>query len=109
MEKVKVFWTENASDNLQAIYEYIANDSIFYADRFIENLVNNNTHQLSISPSSGRYVPEFENTIIHFLRELIYGNYRIIYRFHKDLNQVNVIAVINAKMDLPNHISSWVL
>lgn len=109
MEKVEIFWTENSANNLQSIFEYIAYDSVFYADRFIENLINNITQQLSVSPKSGRFVPEFKNTIIHFLREIIYGNYRIIYRFHQNDHQINIIAVINAKMDLPKHISSWIL
>ncbi|MCD8528993.1 MAG: hypothetical protein LRY27_03315, partial [Chitinophagales bacterium] len=64
---------------------------------------------LSVSPKSGRFVPEFENTIIYFLRELIYRNYRIIYNYQIEQHQVNIIAVMNAKMDLPRHISSWVL
>lgn len=109
MEKIDIFWTENASNNLQSIFKYIANDSIFYAEKFVQNLIHKTNNQLSIFPLSGRFIPEFKNTSIHFLREVIFGNYRIVYRYHLDQNKVSIIAVINAKMDLPNHISPWML
>lgn len=35
----KIRWTEKASSNLQAIYDYIARDSKTYANRFIMSLI----------------------------------------------------------------------
>lgn len=77
---VKVIWTDFAIEDLKSIHEHISKDSKLYADRFIEKLIGR-VDQLEIFPSSGRIVPEFDKET---LRELIEGNYRIIYRIHPD-------------------------
>jgi plasmid stabilization system protein ParE len=35
----EIVWTEFALDDLQSIYNFIAKDSKFYADRFIDKLI----------------------------------------------------------------------
>lgn len=77
---VKVIWTEFALDDLRSIHDYISQDSKVYADRFIERLISR-IDQLESLPNSGRIVPEFQN---ESLRELIEGNYRIIYKLNSD-------------------------
>ncbi|MBW2072825.1 MAG: type II toxin-antitoxin system RelE/ParE family toxin [Deltaproteobacteria bacterium] len=72
----QIKWTERASSNLQAIFEYISKDSRIYAARFVKALIAA-TRKLEMMPRCGREVPELENPE---LREVIYGNYRIIYR-----------------------------
>lgn len=76
----KVIWTEFALEDLRSIYDYISQDSKVYADRFIERLISR-VDQLESLPQSGRIVPEFQN---ESLRELIEGNYRIIYKLNLD-------------------------
>jgi addiction module RelE/StbE family toxin len=73
---VKVIWTQLALDDLKAIHEYISKDSKTYADRFIQKLIGR-VDQLELFPQSGRVVPEFDSET---LRELIEGNYRIVYK-----------------------------
>ncbi|MBK7357644.1 MAG: type II toxin-antitoxin system RelE/ParE family toxin [Saprospiraceae bacterium] len=58
------------------IHDYIAHDLTSYASRFIEKLLVR-VKQLEIFPKSGKIVPEFG---IENIRELIEGNYRIVYR-----------------------------
>ena len=77
---VKLIWTEIAIEDLRSIHEYISKDSKVYADRFIDKLINK-VGQLEKFPKSGRIVPEFNSEII---RELIEGNYRIIYQINSD-------------------------
>ena len=84
---VKVVWTDLAIQDLKSIHEYISKDSKFYADRFITKLINR-VDQLEIHPQSGRVVPEFGKDDI---RELIEGNYRIIFRINVD--HVGVVRV----------------
>lgn len=72
---VTIIWTELAIDDLQSIHEYISKDSKIYADRLIEKIINR-VDQLKEFPRSGRVVSEFNSEII---RELIEGNYRIVY------------------------------
>lgn len=78
---VKVVWTEFAVDDLRSIHSFISKDSKKYADRFIDKLIAR-TDQLEKNPNSGRVVPEFN---VETVRELIEGNYRIIYKVDQDL------------------------
>lgn len=73
---VKIIWSDLALEDLRSIYEYISIDSAFYAGRHIDRLIER-TDQLIEFPNSGRIVPEFNN---ESLRELIEGNYRVVYR-----------------------------
>ena len=77
---VKVVWTNLAIEDLQSIHKYISKDSKFYADRFVDKLVSK-VDQLENYPRSGRMVPEFGKEDI---RELIEGNYRIIFKVRVD-------------------------
>lgn len=87
----KIRWTETASNHLQIIHEYIAKDSKAYATRFVKSLIKA-AAKLETMPSIGRIVPELENNA---LREVIYQNYRIIYRLRSDEN-VEILAVLHS-------------
>lgn len=73
---VKINWSELANDDLKSIHDFIKRDSKFYADNFIKKIIKR-VEQLKKFPRSGRIVPEFEDKN---LRELIEGNYRIVYK-----------------------------
>ena len=77
---VKVIWAEFALEDLKSIHDFISKDSKFYADRFIEKLIIR-IDQLETFPNSGKIVPEFD---LETLRELIEGNYRVIYKINPD-------------------------
>ena len=72
---MKIVWTEPAVADLEAIHSYIARDSDIYANATILRVLES-VEKLEQYPLSGRVVPEIgdEN-----LRELIVGNYRVIY------------------------------
>ncbi|MBI4930048.1 MAG: type II toxin-antitoxin system RelE/ParE family toxin [Bacteroidetes bacterium] len=72
---VKISWTPLAQYDLKEIEAYIAQDSQAYAIITVEKIFDR-TSILAKHPKSGRVVPEFENENI---RELIEGNYRIVY------------------------------
>ena len=72
---VKIIWSDLAVDDLKSIHDYISKDSSRYADDMIERILQI-VDQLETYPKSGRKVPEFKNESI---RELILGNYRIVY------------------------------
>ena len=75
---MKVLWTELALGDLKNIHEYISKDSKSYADKFIDKIIGR-VDQLEAFPKSRRKVPEFDSEII---RELIEGNYRIVYKIN---------------------------
>jgi plasmid stabilization system protein ParE len=85
---VKVKWTDFALENLVAIGDYIERDSYFYARRVVNSLFNS-VDILEQHPCAGRIVPEFNNINI---RELIRGNYRIVYKLAGDTN-IDIITV----------------
>lgn len=82
----EITWTPFALEDLQSIYDYISKDSITYAGRLVDKLVSK-VDVLEGHPELGRVVPEFENEVI---RELIEGNYRIIYK----ILSITEIAII---------------
>ena len=91
---VKLIWTEYAIEDLRLIHEYISKDSKRYADRFVEKLMER-VDQLESFPKSGRVVPEFNSETI---RELIEGNYRIIYKI--SASQIAIIRVHHSARQL---------
>ena len=83
-----IIWSEHARADLQHIYDFIAEDSIYYAEIEIVK-IKNATEILLKNPTTGRMVPEIENKEI---REIIQGNYRIIYKII-DKEQVAILTV----------------
>jgi len=77
---VKIVWTQLAIDDLKSIHDYISVESRVYAIRMIEKLIAR-VQQLEYFPESGKIVPEFGQKQI---RELIEGNYRVVYKIHSD-------------------------
>lgn len=72
----EVKFTDQSIDDLNDIAEYISNDSVFYAELQVQKLINR-TDILENFPLIGRIVPELN---LKSVREIIEGNYRIIYR-----------------------------
>ncbi len=92
----KIKWAEKASSNLQAIHDYIAKDSKTYAARFVKSLIKATT-KLEIMPRCGRIVPELET---YGFREVIYQNYRIVYRIKEDHEDVEILAVVHGAREI---------
>ena len=90
---VEIIWTDFAVEDLHSIHDYISKDSKYYADRYIDKLINR-VEQLQTHPKSGRVVPEFE---LDTLRELIEGNYRIVYQINKA--SISIVRVHHAARD----------
>ena len=87
-------WTINAKNDLKEIYEYIAIDSKYYANTFVEK-IRNTTKKLKKYPNIGRIVPEYN---LDEIRELIYQNYRIIYKISK--KKLYIVSIFHAARDL---------
>jgi addiction module RelE/StbE family toxin len=90
VQKVKLVWTNEALNKLAEIDEYISQDSTTRAKGFIQNIMKS-TSSLTKFPLKGRMVPEFN---ISEIREIIYKNYRIVYRINKD--QIQILTVFEA-------------
>lgn len=91
---MKVLWTETAINQLQAIHDYIAQNSVVYATQVVDRITRR-SEQIAEFPNSGRIVPEFRDENI---REIIERPYRIIYRIEED--EVNILAVVHGSQVL---------
>ena len=96
---VQIRWLNEARDDLRDIYDYISTDSKRYAKHQIDKLLNR-TLILKSHITIGKVVEEINNPEI---RELIEGNYRIIYRIVNE-NQVHILMVHHGARDLTRRI-----
>ena len=88
---VEVRWTLHSLEDIDNIAEFIAKQSLFYAqvqtERFFQRAI-----VLEQFPESGRIVPELNSPEI---RELIEGNYRIIYKV-VSIKRVDILTVYHS-------------
>jgi addiction module RelE/StbE family toxin len=94
---VEIIWTDNAIQDLNEIGEYIGNGSPKYAELTVSTLFN--TPSILIDhPRAGKIVPEFGSPSI---RELICGNYRIVYRI-VGYDRIDILTVHNCSRLIRN-------
>ena len=91
---MKISWSNQSLNDLDGIYEYIAKDSKFYAQRTVEKIIEKAKHILMF-PESGKMVPEYNDKSI---RQLLDGNYRIIYKI--SVNKIMVVTVVHGARNL---------
>ena len=72
----EVTWTNQALDDLGAVFLFIARDAPVVANLFVERVATA-TERLAEFPRSGRVVPEIG---VQEIREVIVQSYRVIYQ-----------------------------
>ena len=87
--RASLVWTRPALDGLLEITHYIMADNPSAARAFAGK-IKAKVGRLRTFPESGRVVPEFPSS---GLREGLIGDYRVIYRFLKPTQKVQVLAV----------------
>ena len=88
-------WTDQAYLRLAEIHDFIASDSPENASRLIDRLIAR-AQTLLRFPHLGRKLPELPETD---LREIVDGNYRIVYRVRR--RAIEVLTVFEAHRLLP--------
>ncbi|MCE9600512.1 MAG: type II toxin-antitoxin system RelE/ParE family toxin [Spirochaetia bacterium] len=83
----EVIWSPRSRADLQSIFDFIAKDSVRYAQHTIDRIFKI-ADGIPDFPLLGRIVPEFE---VPTIRERIMGNYRIVYRV-KD-TEIQILTV----------------
>ena len=91
---MKIIWTHEALGRLQGIRNYISKDNSDRASEFIQRIIDR-AETIPLNPHLGRIVPELSNPEI---RELIYKNYRIVYRISN--KSIEILTVFEAHMQL---------
>ena len=92
---MKIIWSPLSIECITEIAQYIANDNPTVADNWIKEIFLS-VEQLETFPKSGKVVTEVKNDAV---RELIYGNYRIIYLIESE--QISILTVRNVRQILP--------
>jgi toxin ParE1/3/4 len=92
-----VRWTPQATEDLQAIYDFIARDSPHYAQLTAEDILSA-IDRLERFPLMGRHVPERSR---EDLRELIKPPYRIVYRVSE---VVKILTIFRASHLFPSQL-----
>ncbi|MCJ7615220.1 MAG: type II toxin-antitoxin system RelE/ParE family toxin, partial [Desulfobacterales bacterium] len=92
---MKTIWSPLAVDRASEITDYIAQNKPSAAEKWIDTVFSK-VEQLKSSPEIGRIVPEINDSQF---REIIYGNYRIIYRI--ETKQISVLTIRHDRQILP--------
>ena len=85
---VEVRWTDQALQDIDAIAEFISRDSERFAEIQVQRFFDTEP-MIQNQPLAGRIVPEVNDAS---LREIVQGNYRIIYRIISQ-HRIDVITV----------------
>lgn len=96
---VEIRWLKEAKKDLNEIFDYISIDSEKYAYRQVEKVISK-TQIIKKLVRVGKVVEEINNSEI---RELIEGNYRIIYRVINE-QTVDILMIHHSARNLRNRI-----
>lgn len=92
---MKIVWSPLAVERASEIVDYIAQDKPLAANTWIHAIFSK-IDQLRSNLEIGRIVPEVND---RQFREIIYGNYRIIY--HIETKQIYILTIRHGKQILP--------
>ena len=88
----RVVWSPKSIRDLDAIHDYVAQFNPVAAKRLIQKIVQR-TDRLLRFPLSGGVVPEDDFSVY---RQVLHGNYRVIYRHQAEQAVVRIITVTHA-------------
>ena len=91
---MRIIWTELAINRLEEIVEYIAIDNEKASEKFALKIFAK-VEKLSDNPEIGRQIRELNRKDI---REIIEGNYRIIYRI--ETKRISILTVRHNRRQL---------
>lgn len=91
---MNIIWSPLATEQARDIASYIAMDKPSAAASWIDSIFNS-VERLNNFPESGRVVPEINRKNI---REIVQGNYRIIYKITQGTIHVLVVKSYRQKL-----------
>lgn len=94
---MKLIWSPLSINRLNEISDFISEDSPEAARRWIDDLFQK-VERIEKFPQSGRLVPEIGRKDI---REILFGNYRIIYRIMP--TEIDILTIRHSKQRLPKN------
>jgi addiction module RelE/StbE family toxin len=97
VKRTHVIWTREALNDLETIYEFLAQQSYPAAQRIIEELLQR-AKQLELLPESG-VKQEFIKGKSKEYRYLVAGNYKVVYTFNKQQSVAYVVTVFDTRLN----------
>lgn len=97
---VRIKWLKSAQNDLKDIFDYISKDSKRYAKLQVERIIGR-TKIIHRHLMVGKEITEFKKAE---LRELIEGNYRIIYRIISS-DEVHILLIHHSARDLSRRLT----
>lgn len=88
---IKVIWSPEAVEDVEAVAQYISRDSEFYAKATVSKIIDF-SRSVGKFPQMGRVVPEFNDKNI---RERLVYSYRLVYKIERA--RILIVAVIHDK------------
>lgn len=92
---MKIFWSDLAIEKVTEIAGYISRNNPRVAEKWVAAIFDR-VKQLESFPQSGRKVPEANRSDI---REIFFGNYRIIYKI--ETGRIAILTVRHGKQIMP--------
>ena len=97
VEQIKIQWATEAINNLNEIHNYISRDSVFYADKTVDNIY--------VSVSKLSKYPEIGTPLTiktpFLLRRILIKSFRVVYLYHN--NTIFIVMVERQKKLLPDN------
>ncbi|SLM19003.1 Plasmid stabilization system protein [uncultured spirochete] len=97
MKQYEVIVSHLAESDINEIINYFIPINKEYVIKLYQTFKDRIT-ELHTLPNKGRIVPELEKKGIHDFRELIEGNYRIVYSIHA--TSVHILATVDSRRNL---------
>jgi len=97
MNKYDVIISEIAEKDIDEIITYYLSMNKEFAEKLYFK-IKARILDLATFPDKGRMPPELEKNGIHEFRELIEGNYRIVYSIHG--KAIHVLAIVDSRRNL---------
>ena len=97
MQKYELIVSDFAEIDLKEIITFFYDKNIQYSIKLYKK-IKMRIEELEVFPERGRVVPELEKQGISKYRQIIEGNYRIIYSIRD--KQVNILMIVDSRRNL---------
>jgi len=100
VKKAQVIWSDTALQDMETIYDFLAQNSQPAAQRIIETILGR-AKQVESFPESGvkqeTIEPAIKEPAIKEYRYLIEGNYKIIYSYQTETQTVHIATIFDTR------------
>lgn len=95
MKIAQVIWSDEALNDLETIYDFLAEKSQPSAQRIIDSILSR-SKQLESFPESGTKQENIKASTIEY-RYLVEGDYKVIYNYQQEIKTVHIAAIFDTR------------